>query len=68
MECVTILGAFHGIEVLSVFGWPQMTLGENEEAYNHSQAHPVQVFNFTEGDMLMAEFVMTLWTNFAKFR
>ena len=44
-------------------------LYDNDVAYNHSMANGRNITDFeaTATDGAVAEFMMTLWTNFAKF-
>lgn len=64
-----IPGTHHAAELTFTFGWPLFDLEDNEEAYSHAQ---INLRNGTEveatpTDGTVSEFMMTLWTNFAKF-
>ena len=61
-------GAYHAIDLVATFGWPYMTLDDNELAFNHSQCNPAANITFTDRDRDFADFFLTLWTNFAKFK
>ena len=62
-------GTFHAAELDFTFGSPMFELYDNDAAYNHSLRVPRNRTDFerTPTDGAVAEFMMTLWTNFAKF-
>lgn len=60
-------GTPHSAEIAPLFGYP--LLEDNREALAHSQ-FPESVlagYRFTQRDKDYSEFLITLWTNFAKF-
>ena len=63
------LGTYHGADLFFTFGWPLFYLYDNEVAYNHSMINQRNSSDFerTSTDGAVADFMMTLWTNFAKF-
>ena len=62
-------GTYHGADLFFTFGWPLFYLYDNEVAYNHSMINQRNSSDFerTSTDGAVADFMMTLWTNFAKF-
>lgn len=64
--CFPFIGAYHGIEVDMILGLPFLLMPENELAWEHSQS----IYNksFTSQDVEYSDFMMTIWTNFAKYR
>ena len=62
------VGTPHGAEVIPLFGYP--FLEDNPEALQHSGWPPafVRSLNFTQNDKDYSDFLLTLWTNFAKYR
>ena len=57
-------GVFHAMELPYIFGYPFLKL--NPEVRNDTLMF-FDVFDWNEEDIEYADFMMTLWTNFAKF-
>ena len=62
LQCATT-GAYHGVEVLFMIGLPFLEL--NEAVIENTQIRPNATFS--DQDREFSEYIMALWTNFAKY-
>ena len=63
------IGSYHTSELAFTLGAVWIWSKENAAAYNHSKFNPQPGYDYerTETDRKMADFMSTLWTNFAKY-
>ena len=60
-----VVGCVHAAELAFLFGYSLMDVEGNEAVKNNTGV--VTLVNYDDKDVAYAEFMITLWTNFAKF-